>query len=333
MESSNKGPLSRASIEAYAGIAIAIIAAVLPMTWYWKFILVATLAGLVADLIFPITAPLARAMKGVMALLAVVLLGIISWNPILEQYRIDSTASHPDPGVHPLAAVITWAKQVNERWLDRATGAAVTVLCIGTIFILVVLIRRLIKFARSRNIAPLTEKGFLDHKASAENAMNLLPGPVNDLARIRRKVKASIERRTQDLQYVRSTKRQLRVSELVAQSLDGFSRKMKRVSNRLSKLGTSVSEGLEGWSDWAQRSGTNKNVEQAFTEALKELVVNLKAANEMLESYIESVNGIRGISGALNAAVDRHIAVAYGILETNTRMEQACALTIQRLSN
>ena len=33
---------------------------------------------------------------------------------------------------------------------------------------------------------------------------------------------------------------------------------------------------------------------KGFTEALKELVVNLKTSNEMLQSYIDSVNGVRG---------------------------------------
>ena len=128
------------------------------MTWYWKLVLVAALAALVTDILFrsPATVSLARSTKAVIALLAMILLGVVSWNPILEQYRLDSTASHPDPGVHPLSAFIAWAKQINERWLDRITGALVALIAVGFVFMLVALIRWLTGLISSRK--PLLKK-------------------------------------------------------------------------------------------------------------------------------------------------------------------------------
>ncbi len=106
MDSSGKS-LGRASIEAYAGIGIAIIAVVLPMTWYWKAILIVTLSALVVDLAFrsPVTSSWRKALKTGVSLAAVALIWAISWKPLLEQYGVDSTVNHPEPNVHPLWAL------------------------------------------------------------------------------------------------------------------------------------------------------------------------------------------------------------------------------------
>ncbi len=142
MDSSGKS-LGRASIEAYAGIGIAIIAVVLPMTWYWKAILIVTLSALVVDLAFrsPVTSSWRKALKTGVSLAAVALIWAISWKPLLEQYGVDSTVNHPEPNVHPLWALITWLRGLPSPWIDRALGALTAVLAIILAFSTVVIWR------------------------------------------------------------------------------------------------------------------------------------------------------------------------------------------------
>ena len=81
-------PLSRSTKEAYFGIVIGVIAVVFPITWWIKGVLMAVVAGIALDVVYrhPKTAhvcPLIRAFLGV---LAISIVGGISYKPVYDQY-------------------------------------------------------------------------------------------------------------------------------------------------------------------------------------------------------------------------------------------------------
>ena len=89
--------MGRSTIEAYAGIIIAILAVVLPVTWWFKTILMVGLAGITSDLSFrsPLTIKLHRSLRWVICIAAAALLTSMSWNPIRSQYEEDRRLHPP----------------------------------------------------------------------------------------------------------------------------------------------------------------------------------------------------------------------------------------------
>jgi hypothetical protein len=83
-----KEPLPRSSIEAFWGFILVIITLVFPMTWWLKTFLIIALAGIIVDLIIrsPWTIKWHWLLKSIGSLIALLLLIVISWNPVKEQW-------------------------------------------------------------------------------------------------------------------------------------------------------------------------------------------------------------------------------------------------------
>jgi hypothetical protein len=144
------------------------------------------------------------------------------------------------------------------------------------------------------------------------------------------RVGGTINLHTKNLQHPDSTLRQLKVSKEVAHSLNTFSNQTERVYVQLAAVGDSLSEGLEGWSKWAEQAGINKTVPAVFSESLRELTANMQKSNELTQTYIDSIRGSKGVSSVLDMAVDRHIGVMERILQKNIKMRNACLVASQR---
>jgi hypothetical protein len=80
--------IERSSIEAYAGIVIAIISVVFPMTWWIRGGLLLILVGIVIDLAWrsPWTEGFRSRYRIAIGLICLIILGVIAWRPLRKQY-------------------------------------------------------------------------------------------------------------------------------------------------------------------------------------------------------------------------------------------------------
>jgi hypothetical protein len=100
--------LKGSSVEAYLFAFIGIAAAAIPMSWYLRTCLIIVLAGIAIDLIIrcPLTIRWPVRAKLFCGTVAIALLVLASWRPILEDYR---GAELPDVGmhlVHPISLML-----------------------------------------------------------------------------------------------------------------------------------------------------------------------------------------------------------------------------------
>ena len=81
--------LQRSSLEAYLFALVGIAAAAFPMTWYFRFLLVLVLAGIIVDLIIrsPWTVSWQWRPKLFCIIAAGALLTAAAWRPIADDYR------------------------------------------------------------------------------------------------------------------------------------------------------------------------------------------------------------------------------------------------------
>jgi hypothetical protein len=109
--------LSRSSIEAYVGIAIAVVVTVFTLTWWVKASLVLVLAYMVCDVSLHSswTLKLPKVGRSLVCLVALAVLGSFSWRPVYEQYREE---------VRPLSAKIPPEAQSKNEALPQHNTAS-----------------------------------------------------------------------------------------------------------------------------------------------------------------------------------------------------------------
>jgi hypothetical protein len=90
--------LERSSLEAYGGIAIAIVSAVFTLTWYIKFGLLLILAGIIIDLSWrsPWTIGITKGVyKWLICMIGLTILLLLSWTPLRKQYDEETKTGMP----------------------------------------------------------------------------------------------------------------------------------------------------------------------------------------------------------------------------------------------
>src|SRR5438094_4576370 len=104
-----------------------------------------------------------------------------------------------------------------------------------------------------------------------------------------------------------STAEHLKISKAAARTLDIHSLQAERLLARLTEVSNLLAEGLREWSKWIQASGAKNPEAASFITALRMLVDSMQSSNKQIQSYIDSVNSVRGTSRSLNASAERHI--------------------------
>ena len=231
--------------------------------------------------------------------------------------------------VFVLTVIWAWRGHLHGVWLERAIGALLASLLIALVLDLLGLCREIAKARKKhRDLIP-RNKGFLDHKLDAENAMKALPALLGRLTPIMTEVGASMEKRTRELQNAQETMQQLEISKKASASLDKYSARVVRVAVKYSKIGELLATGLGGWSRWVKESGHKKETFGNFPEALIEFGGVLERSNNQLRHYIATTNNLRGVSSTLDAAVERH-SLSWGkILNTNIAIHAASLETLK----
>lgn len=169
-------------------------------------------------------------------------------------------------------------------------------------------------------------RGLLDWKLQAENAMADLGPAILPITALTKKVGATIERQTSEIQQAlsQSTEKQLRVTKNGARRLDALSTRMQTKCLRLETIGHDLQEGLIGWSTWV--NGRNNPGDSFATSVpnLPDLCPTISHAIAGTEQFIETLEKSKGISRDMNEALDRHIAVMRRVVAASKNILDAC---------
>lgn len=231
--------------------------------------------------------------------------------------------------VFVLGVIWAWGRHLDVVSINRVIGALIAALSISIISSLIAVLRQCVLWIRNRPHGLSPKKGFLDHKLDAEAAMLALPAITAKLAAIMNDVGTAIDQHTNDLQRASSTAQHLKVSEAASRSLDKYSARVDRARIKYVQIGDSLSLGLNGWSKWIEEAHPSKAGFADFPESLRGFIPAIDQSNNQLRTYIATTGNIRGISSALNAAVDRHVISWEEILNTNLRIHAACCETLR----
>jgi hypothetical protein len=112
------GELERSTIEAYVGIALAVVVGVFPLNWYLKCILLLILVGIICDVIWRIALTRRRGLlfKCLVSLLGVSMLIAISWPVVKSQYLTDRPVT-----IYPREVVFT-SPVAHDNYLFRVAS-------------------------------------------------------------------------------------------------------------------------------------------------------------------------------------------------------------------
>jgi hypothetical protein len=228
-----------------------------------------------------------------------------------------------------LGIIWAWKRHLDAVWFNRVVGALATAFSIALILVLIVVLREVVAWIRDHRRVLVPEKGFLDHRLDAERAILALPASMAKLTAIMKEVGSAMEKHTNSLQAAGSTAQQIKVSEAASRSLDKYSARVDRVAVKYARIGGSLSLGLSGWSKWIENTRPSKVSFADFPQSLSEFIPVMDRSNDNMRTYIATVRNMRGVSSALNAAVDRHINSLVAIFNTNVSIHTACCETLK----
>lgn len=233
-----------------------------------------------------------------------------------------------------LTLIWTWLGHLNGVWLERAIGALFAFFAMAFILNTIAIFRETRIRRDRRKQSASNHRGFLDYKLEAETAINALPQVIGKLSRTMGHVTPRLQQAAERMASASSTRQQLAVSKSTAEALDRISRRFQRESRLFEEIATSLSEGLNGWSQWIEeKSGANKSsVLPGFTDTLQTLIHQLDRSVENNQNYIATISGTKGASRVLDPALDRHIAIIENICQGTVALRVACEIMLRRLN-
>jgi len=302
----------------FLGIVVALVLYLVPDKT--PAIVVICISGMFGLLIHPvwnfwwIEARLWRKVSAIVVLAwALFRLGKISWPSKADSFSIIALSS--------LFGLWGWLVGDHGHWLFLLVGSLATIAL--TIALIVALGIFKSFSARTRR----GRKGLLEHKLDVENAIPKFSAIIIGFGAAMGEVGPSIEKRSTALQGSSSTGGQLAISRLAASDLDRCTTRLRRSYGRHRKQGQLISDGLTWWSLWLQKTKA-PNHDTVFRQDLAVFVNALDSANSQLLDYVATLAPIREVSAYLDSAIDRHTEQLSLILQTNTAIHAACALTV-----
>ena len=229
--------------------------------------------------------------------------------------NIEKHKTHPESLVFILLYLkVPWIH--NAYWM-----------CVGvTTFLLIQRIAAAVAKAGTNTIPSSKQRGFLDWKLQAENAMADLGPALTPIISLTERVGTTTDQLTLEtrkaLHY--PTKKQLEVTRRGAMRLDALTLRMEKCCNRLENIGSELQEGLIGWYGWIKQNDPSLGAFGESNPSLFQLCRTMLGASQTTESFIETLENTKGISHDMNESLDRHIAVNRRILSALSNINDAC---------
>jgi hypothetical protein len=186
-------------------------------------------------------------------------------------------------------------------------------------------------FKREKGDLDWPRQGFLDFKLQAEKAMADISPAINPITAITSQVGDAMARQAQKVRAVatKSTGNQLRVTRVGAIRLDKYSRRLDSKCLRLEQIGSSLQEGLLGWYTWAHKQEASRISLSEATPSLRSLCQSMTLGIQGTDSYIATLETMKGVSRDMNAALERHIQVIRRIRNANSNILDACVAALK----
>jgi hypothetical protein len=161
--------------------------------------------------------------------------------------------------------------------------------------------------ARRSDAAP--QKGFLDYKLEAEQAIQAFPSRLEPITTIVTNVGKLMEAHTARIaeSQVSDTGSYLKKLRRFARELDSDTKKLARPCERLRSTALAYSEGLTGWTDWMKTRPGYTPAKQQFVSVTHEFIKSTISGVAHMNVYLDRLSLMRGVSKDLNYSVDRHI--------------------------
>lgn len=178
---------------------------------------------------------------------------------------------------------------------------------------------------RRTSFSPSTvERGFLDYKLEAEQAMAQLPRILSALTKIMDDVGSSLQHHTRRLRGTSgSTALGVKRIRKAADSLNMYSRQLDKWGAKLDCEGNRIVEGFSGYLPWLGKQ-QDKSPAATLAQLLRQLIQSMNTTVAALDSYLSAADSNRGVSRDLNLAVDTHCQSIRRIRNTTIRIIQSC---------
>jgi hypothetical protein len=176
-----------------------------------------------------------------------------------------------------------------------------------------------------------SDKGFLDYRLQAENAVNSLGPALEPIAKIMGEVGTVLESMVRPDPKVSSqtTETQIRGLKQKAQKIDSLSNAMDAKCVGLEEVARLFSEGMPGWVGLMYRQPGAKEDLVYTVSNLTRLVSTIEKTQAHWSGYIGAVESARGVSRDMNLALDNHVRSVRRVGDASEKILEACKKTLQ----
>jgi hypothetical protein len=197
------------------------------------------------------------------------------------------------------------------------------------------LLRAISSSAKKSGHSQKGEKGYLDYKLQAEDAMAALPAALEPISQVMARVGTLMESETSRVQAASnsSTLAQTKVISRSARRLDRLSRMMDEKCEPLEKIGDSIVEGQLGWFTWMKSQSNRKAAQATVVPLMTQLTATLRTTDDQTGRYVETIRAMRGVSKDLNLAVDAHLKSVERVRNVNIKILNSCINTLHLLED
>jgi hypothetical protein len=186
---------------------------------------------------------------------------------------------------------------------EAATAGALSML------FLLLLIGVVVAAVKSQKSRPNGAKGFLDYKLETETAIGELPQKMVPITAIIGEVGIMLGKAAKNTNSTPSseTRAHLRAITVLSHRLDGLTRRLVVHCNSLESTAQRYSEGVTGWSAWIEQQAGQSDASKLLLSSSSQFGQSILGAMHQTDEYLKGLDSIRGVSQALNGAVERHV--------------------------
>jgi hypothetical protein len=128
------------------------------------------------------------------------------------------------------------------------------------------------------------------------------------------------------------TDKQMKATNNAASTLNRYSQQLDSKCIKLERTGARIAEGLSGWLPWLHKQN-NADASAQVAAMLRTLAAKTDVTITHFNEYLVAVESNRGVSQAMNAAVDAHIRSFSRVKVVTENIRKACLDNLEILEH